>query len=347
MGLRKAVFMTQNHPLHPALSDNEASAAMEWLSHTGNHFLTCHEPCYPSLLRETADPPPFLFVTGCLSLLNKPIVALVGSRNATRQGCLDAEAFAQALSEAGVTVVSGLAVGVDGAAHQGALGGTGGTIAVLGTGVDRVYPSGHRELAHTIARKGALISEFPLGMGPQKWHFPKRNRIIAGLSLGCLVVEASLSSGSLITARLALEAGREVFAIPGSIHSPFSKGCHQLIKEGAKLVETVQDILDELPFNALKVQALGSFESVRPIPVPADITGLLWAELGQCNLSPNELSLRLGLTIGQVSLMLTSLELAGQVAAVPGGRYQRLDSGRGRPHPAPGWQSLKEGGIDG
>ena len=198
MGLRKAVFMTQNHPLHPALSDNEASAAMEWLSHTGNHFLTCHEPCYPSLLRETADPPPFLFVTGCLSLLNKPIVALVGSRNATRQGCLDAEAFAQALSEAGVTVVSGLAVGVDGAAHQGALGGTGGTIAVLGTGVDRVYPSGHRELAHTIARKGALISEFPLGMGPQKWHFPKRNRIIAGLSLGCLVVEASLSSIMLV-----------------------------------------------------------------------------------------------------------------------------------------------------
>lgn len=339
--------MTQNHLLHPALSAHEAAAAIEWLSHKGNHFLTCDEPGYPYLLRETADPPPFLFVTGSLSLLNKPMVALVGSRNATRQGCLDAEAFAQALSEAGVTVVSGLAAGVDGAAHHGALGGAGSTIAVLGTGMDRVYPSGHRELAHTIARKGTLVSEFPLGMGPQKWHFPKRNRIIAGLSLGCLVVEASLSSGSLITARLALEAGREVFAIPGSIHSPFSKGCHQLIKEGAKLVETVQDILDELPFNALKAPHLEGAQTPSPTPALAGATGLLWAELGQCSLSPNELSLRLGLTIGQVSLMLTSLELAGQVAAVPGGRYQRLDSGRGRPHPAPGGQSLKEGGIDG
>jgi DNA processing protein len=176
--------MTQNRPLHPTLSPADAAASAKWLGHAGNHFLTPECPDYPLLLKELIDPPPFLFVTGNLSLLNRPMVALVGSRNATRQGCLDAEAFTHALSEAGVTVVSGLAVGVDEAAHRGALDGLGGTIAVLGTGMDRVYPSQHRELAHSIARMGTLVSEFPLGMAPQKWHFPKRNRIIAGLYIG-------------------------------------------------------------------------------------------------------------------------------------------------------------------
>lgn len=339
--------MSKIRPLHPALSLEQTAVATNWLAHAGNHFLTLEHPDYPLLLQELADPPPFLFVTGNPKGLNRPMVALVGSRNATRQGCLDAEAFANALSQAGVTVVSGLADGVDGAAHWGALQGPGGTVAVLGTGIDRVYPAHHRELAHRIARTGALVSEFPLGAPPQKWHFPKRNRIIAGLSLGCLVVEGSLSSGSLITARWALEAGREVFAIPGSIHSPFTKGCHQLIKDGAKLTETVRDILEELRLAGPEAPTLLSCETHANKPPSTDEGGLLWYELGQCNLSPDELSLRTGLTTGQVSLMLTSLELAGRVAALPGGRYQRLDSGRGWPHPASGWKSLKKGGING
>jgi len=264
------------------------------------------------------DPPPLLYAKGNRALLNRASLAIVGSRNATAQGVNHAEAFAQTLSSAGLCIISGMAHGIDSAAHRGGLRETGSSIAVVGTGLDRIYPAANRELAHALANEGLLLSEFALGTPPLAANFPRRNRIISGLSLGCLVVEASLQSGSLITARMALEQGRDVFAIPGSIHSPQSKGCHHLIKQGAKLVESAQDVLDEL----------GHYVAPRHTPetpgsVPSPEYPLLM-HLGFDPLDMNSLSLRSGLTIEALSAILLQLELEGRVAALPGGLYQRI-----------------------
>ena len=217
-----------------------------WCGTPGNALVALDDPAYPPALLTMHDPPPLLYVSGRLDALHAPSVAIVGSRNATPQGVDDAGRFARELAGAGLAIVSGLALGIDAAAHRGALDVDGCTIAVIGTGADLVYPARHRELAHEIARRGAIVSEWPLGTPAKAAHFPQRNRLIAGMSRGVLVVEAAERSGSLITARLANEMGRDVFAIPGSIHAPLSRGCHHLIKDGAKLTETPQDVLEEL-----------------------------------------------------------------------------------------------------
>lgn len=220
--------------------------ALEWAAMPGNRIVTLADAAYPASLLTTEDPPLLLYTKGRVDLLQAPSLAIVGSRNATAEGIMNATRFAASLSHSGMTVVSGLALGIDGAAHQGALEGIGSTVAVIGTGADIVYPARHRELAHLIAKGGCIVSEYALGATAAAGNFPRRNRIISGLSRGVLVVEAAVGSGTLITARLATEQGRDVFAIPGSIHSPLSKGCHQLIKQGAKLVESAGDILEEL-----------------------------------------------------------------------------------------------------
>lgn len=224
-----------------------------WLAEPGSHLLSAQGAGYPPALKELPGAPALLYVKGDVALLATPAIAIVGSRNATPQGVGNAEAFARELSGAGLCIVSGLALGIDAAAHRGGIAGVGRSIAVLGTGVDIVYPARHRALAHQLAEEGAMVSEFALGTASIAANFPRRNRIISGLSLGCLVVEAALQSGSLITARLAAEQGKEVFAIPGSIHSPLSKGCHALIKQGAKLAETSRDILEELAPQLISV----------------------------------------------------------------------------------------------
>jgi DNA processing protein len=229
---------------------------LDWLGAPQHHLLVWSDPDYPPLLREIPDPPVMLYVMGDRRVLARPQLAIVGSRNPTPVGRENARAFAKSLAEAGLVITSGMALGIDGAAHRGALEAGGQTIAVAGTGLDRVYPPRHRDLAHDIARHGALVSEFPLGTPPRPENFPVRNRLISGLSLGTLVVEAALQSRALITARLATEQGREVLAIPGSIHSPQSRGCHALIRQGAKLVETARDILEELgPLASVARQA--------------------------------------------------------------------------------------------
>ena len=247
-------------------------------------------------------------------MLNRPALAVVGSRNATTQGLNNAEAFAQAVSAAGLCIVSGMAHGIDAAAHRGGLRGKSSSIAVVGTGLDKIYPAANRELAHQLAQEGVLISEFSLGTPPLAANFPRRNRIISGLSLGCLVVEASLQSGSLITARMALEQGRDVFAIPASIHAPQAKGCHYLIKQGAKLVECAQDILQEL----------GHFTAATAQPASAPESHPLFAHLGFDPIDLDNLSQRSGLTIEALSAILLQLEMDGNVATLPGGLYQRL-----------------------
>lgn len=226
-------------------------ATRAWLAQPGHHLLTLHDPRYPPLLAQLPDAPLLLYIKGRIELLARPLVAVVGSRNASMQGKANAQAFARALSQAGLGVVSGLALGIDTAAHEGALPWQGSTIAVIGTGIDRVYPARNRALAHRIAAEGCIVSEYPLGMPPVAANFPRRNRIISGLAAGVLVVEAAAQSGSLITAQLAAEQGREVFALPGSIHSALAKGCHQLIREGAQLVETVDEVLQALHASPL------------------------------------------------------------------------------------------------
>jgi DNA processing protein len=254
-----------------------------------------------------------LYFVGRIEIFERTALAIVGSRSATAQGKDNARAFARALSDAGVTVVSGLALGIDGAAHEGALEGPGSTLAVVGTGLDRVYPARHRALAHVIAERGGLLSEFPPGTPPREKNFPRRNRLISGLSQGVLVVEAALHSGSLITARYAGEQSREVFAIPGSIHSPVVKGCHKLIREGAKLVETAQDILEELGLASL---SLAPPASTRPGNAVLDV-------LGDDPADVDTLIARTGLPADAVAVELTELELEGSVASLPGGRWQR------------------------
>jgi len=255
---------------------------------------------------------------GRRELLAAPALAIVGSRNATPQGCADAEAFAAALSAAGLTIVSGLAAGIDAAAHRGGLTGAGSSIAVIGTGPDRVYPARNRDLAHDLVARGLVVSEFAVGTPPQKQNFPRRNRLVSGLSRGVLVVEATLSSGSLITARLAGEQGREVFAIPGSIHSPFSKGCHKLIRDGAKLVETAQDVLDELRIPGLR-PAPGNPADAGPSAHHAIV-----AALGSDPCDIDTLVARTRKSPESLAAALVELELDGQVAALPGGRWQRV-----------------------
>jgi DNA processing protein len=284
---------------------------------------------YPQALLQTADPPLLLYTSGRCELLNTPCIAIVGSRNPTPQGAENARAFAEHLGRAGLTIVSGMALGIDGAAHGGALAGGAGTIAVVGTGLDRVYPRAHRALAHQIAERGLIVSEFELGTESLAANFPQRNRIIAGLSLGTLVVEAALVSGSLITARFAVEAGRDVFAIPGSIHSPQSRGCHALIKQGAKLVDDVRDVLDELRQPSL----FGQARTAGPASSTADTAATdaapdpLLTAMGYDPVVLDQLQSRTGWPTAQLSARLLELELQGRVARLPGGRYQR--SGKG------------------
>ncbi|GAB3185733.1 DNA-processing protein DprA [Hydrogenophaga aquatica] len=286
-----------------------------------HHLLTLGDPAYPAELLQTEDPPLLLHLLGQKACLSHPRrIAVVGSRNPTPQGQENAQRFARALAEAGVCVVSGLALGVDGAAHLGALEGNGQTIAVVGTGLDRVYPRRHLALAHRIAEQGALISEYPLGTPPLAPNFPKRNRIIAGMSLGTLVVEAALQSGSLITARLAIEQGREVFAIPGSIHAPQSRGCHALIRQGAKLVESAQDILEDLRL------AMPPKDADTAEPRPPEQDGVLQA-LGYDPAGLDALQARTGLDTAALQARLLELELAGQVQRLPGGLFQRCNLG--------------------
>ncbi len=291
---------------------------LSWLGDSANHIVTLGDGDYPRNLLNIADPPLLIYVKGRRALLNASAVAIVGSRNATPQGINNAEAFAGTLSNDGLCIISGMAHGIDAAAHRGALRGQGSSIAVVGTGLDKVYPAANRDLAHALAQQGALISEFPLGTPPMAANFPRRNRIISGMSIGCLIVEASLQSGSLITARMAMEQGRDVFAIPGSIHSPQSKGCHALIKQGAKLAESAQDILEELA---------GQLTSSARIPealAQENKTGGLLDAIGFDPVSMDTLCTRSGLTVSQLSAMLLPLELEGCIAALPGGLFQRI-----------------------
>lgn len=302
----------------PEGHDAQLAATQAWLdADPTHHVITLADPAYPALLLETADPPLLLYAQGRLEWLGAPALAIVGSRNPSAQGLDNARAFAEHLSRAGLTIVSGLALGVDGAAHEGGLAGRGSTVAVVGTGLDRVYPARHKALAHRIAKDGLIVSEFDLGMPPLAENFPQRNRLIAGLTRGTLVVEAALPSGSLITARQALEAGREVFAIPGSIHSPQSRGCHALIKQGAKLVDAADDILGELNWARVRPPATA------PGAAPASADAALLAALGHEPTTLDALLARTGESAAALSGRLLELELEGHVARLPGGLYQR------------------------
>ena len=283
--------------------------------------ITLGDPLYPPALLETADPPLLLYTQGRTELLRAEAMAVVGSRNPTRQGIDNAREFSASLSQAGLTVVSGMALGIDAAAHEGGLDGAGSTVAVVGTGLDRVYPRRNLSLAHRIAQQGLMLSEFALGTPPLPANFPIRNRIIAGLSRGTLVVEAALQSGSLITARLALEAGRDVFAIPGSIHSPQSRGCHALIKQGAKLVDSAQDVLEELNLPAPAAAPIGA------APTSAAREDPLLAALGFDPVTLDALVARTGRSTSDLNTRLLELELDGRVARLPGQLFQRIAHG--------------------
>lgn len=299
----------------------------EWLNTDQHRLLGISDPSYPPGLAAMADAPLLLYVDGDVDCLNHPSLAIVGSRKPTRDGEEIARQFAADFARQGLGIVSGLALGIDAAAHTGALAANGMTVAVVGLGIDRVYPAANQALARQIAAEGALVSEFPLGSEPRRHHFPARNRIIAGLSLGVLVVEAALRSGSLITARLAAELGLEVFACPGSIHNPMARGCHRLIREGAKLTENSADVFNEI--STLLGERLHSVANlpavtatVRESPDPR-YTDLL-ENMGYGPVSADSLSERTGLTIAEVSSMLLILELEGFVEALPDRRYARL-----------------------
>lgn len=300
-----------------------------WLEQPGNSLVHPESPEYPPLLRQLAGAPALLYVRGDPAVLELPALAIVGSRNPTRGGVRNAFEFAKHLARAGFCIVSGLAEGIDSAAHEGALAAGGATVAFLGHGIDTIYPVVNRDLAARIAASGALATEFPLGAAPRRQHFPARNRLISGMSLGTLVVEAARRSGSLITARLATEQGREVFAIPGSIHNALSRGCHQLIREGAKLVEDADDILGELgPLVGHLMQNTPGDQSPSPADSvlaerDADYEQLLRV-LGHDPMSTDEIAAQSGLTIEQVSSMLLILELEGEIEALHGGQYATL-----------------------
>ncbi len=300
-------------------------AALDWLAEPGHGLLTLADPDYPPLLREASGAPLALFLSGDRSLLGVPHFAIVGSRNPTPQGADSAREFAKYLSGCGLVICSGLAAGIDAAAHRGALAGGAPTTAVLGCGPDRVYPASNEELARRIAGQGLIISEFLPGTPPLKENFPQRNRIISGLSLGVLVVEAARRSGSLITARLAGEQGREVFAIPGSVHNPLARGCHALIRQGATLVETAADILAELgPLAGVSPppQAAAETTTQAAQQLDGDYRKLLDA-LAHDPAGVDALAVRTGLTAAEVSSMMLILELQGAVESLPGGRFAR------------------------
>lgn len=302
------------------------SRTQQWSEQADHHVLTLGCAGYPPALAEIADAPVLLYVKGRLDALAGPALAVVGSRNASSQGRLDAHAFARALSSAGVCVVSGLALGIDTAAHEGALLGVGATVAVLGTGLDHIYPLRNVALAQRIAQAGCLVSECALGTPPLAANFPRRNRIISALAAGVLVVEAAARSGSLITARLAAEQGREVFAVPGSIHSALAKGCHRLIREGAQLVESVDEILLALRASPLLAMAL-QHGAGAGLPAPTDACepdSALLEALGYAPLTLDELQARLGLGVGELGVQLLALELSGQIGRLADGRIQRL-----------------------
>jgi len=308
-----------------AMMQNRIELTLDWAAQPGRRILTLADADYPQALLNIADPPILLYIQGRDRLLSATSLAVVGSRNATVQGIQNAERFSEAASRAGLTVVSGLALGIDAAAHHGGLRGSGSSVAVIGTGIDIVYPMRNRALAQRLAEEGCIVSEYPLGMPPVAANFPRRNRIISGLARAVLVVEAAAQSGSLITARTAAEQGRDVFAIPGSIHSPLSKGCHQLIKQGAKLIESAQDILEELgklPLLTRHPQAPANTSAIAPANHDADA---LLRAMGFDPVDADVLSLRSGLSAAMLSEQLLALELDGAVECLPGGRYRRVN----------------------
>ncbi len=336
--LEQVISVAQARTLQAEPDDwaTHVDATVRWLetsdeSGAPRHLAVLGDPLYPAPLLSTEDPPLMLFMLGRIDLLAGPgafdrAVAVVGSRNPTPQGETNARQFSRALAATGLTIVSGLALGVDGAAHDGALLGAPddalATVAVVGTGLDRVYPARHRELAHRIARGGLIMSEFTLGTPPMNANFPRRNRIIAGLSQGTLVVEAALRSGSLITARFAVDLGKEVFAIPGSIHSPQSRGCHALIRQGAKLVESAQDVLEELRLPVTSSSRKpGTMDLMTTNDEPRDP---LLDALGHDPVSLDALIARTGTDAAHLQARLLDLELDGLVSRLPGGLFQRL-----------------------
>ena len=358
-GLPEQVFAQKEAALRQVVSPAQTQALLvpppdwmptceathAWLAAGANrHVLTLADAAYPAELLEIADPPLLLYAQGDLALLSHPIrLAVVGSRNPTAQGVLTARDMCRALAACGVCIVSGLALGIDGAAHEGALDAEGGTIAVVGTGLDRVYPRRHLDLAHRMAAHALLISEFPLGTSPSPSNFPKRNRIIAGLSQGTLVVEAALASGSLITARCAADMGRDVFAIPGSIHSTQAKGCHALIRQGAKLVETAQDVLEELRFTGGMAHKptndpVDPFADVAVSGAEADLAAKVSLAaggsghsgdavldcMGHAPIGLDAIQARTGLATATLQVHLLDLELDGHLARMPGGLFQRV-----------------------
>ena len=343
-GSPEGVFNAKLSQLREVVNDNIAqkisngvdaemiAPTLKWLEKDNAHIVTFADSTYPQKLLEISNPPAVLYAIGNLHWLNHPTIAMVGSRSATPQGEKNAEEFAKSLCEQGLCVISGMALGIDGAAHRGSLKANGATIAVVGTGLDIVYPARHRDLAHKIAERGLILSEFPLGTPSKAQNFPRRNRLISGLSLGCLVVEANIDSGSLITARLAAEQGREVFAIPGSIHSPVTKGCHQLIKQGAKLVESVQDILEEINWVSIvnSLPSKNSLLSISPSGLMPDVspnspqTNTVLDFMGFDPVNFESIRTNSGLTTEALSSMLMLLELENKITSLAGGNYQRL-----------------------
>ena len=335
-GLPQAIFSASFSMLRGVVGDKAAqlllandntvaiNTALQWAEGEDQRILTLADAEYPQSLLEIPDPPSLLYVRGRCELLNQASLAIVGSRNPTPQGIQNAENFAEALAAEGLVIVSGLALGVDAAAHRGALRAQGGSIAFIGTGIDRIYPARNLELAHQLARQGCVVSEFPLGTPAMAANFPRRNRLISGIARGVLVVEATPQSGSLITARLAGEQGREVFAIPGSIHSPQSRGCHQLIKQGAKLVETAEDVRVELRWAGVVPNSGRFVATTDRLHTPEDP---LLALLGFDPCSLDELAERSSLPVETLNTRLLQLELAGELCSLPGGRFQRLRTG--------------------
>ena len=295
--------------------------SLAWMERPGHHLVTAQGAAYPAMLREIPDPPIVLYAIGRIELLQRPCLAIVGSRNCTPQGARDARTFAQELSRAGLCIASGLALGIDAAAHRGGLEGGASSIAVMGTGADTCYPRSNGELAKRLAEQGCLITEFPLGTGPLRGNFPRRNRLISGLARGVLVVEAGENSGSLLTARLALHQNREVFAMPGPVHSTLTKGCHKLIRDGATLVEVSRDVLVELRLASPKAAS-------QPACAPPPASDPVLYAIGFECVSPDQIAQRTGLAVAAIAARLSRLEIDGEIEAVAGGRFQRVERAR-------------------
>ena len=340
-GLPHHIFSADKTALRQCVSERIAQALLtppddtllqliertqQWAAQDGNHVFTLADAGYPSALLEIPDPPVVLYAKGNQTLLAQSALAVVGSRNATAQGIANAEKFSASLSQGGLTIVSGMALGIDTAAHEGGLQGHGSTIAVIGTGCDLVYPARNRDLAHRIAENGCLLSEYALGVPAIASNFPRRNRIISGLSRGVLVIEAALQSGSLITARMAAEQGRDMFAIPGSIHSPLAKGCHQLIKQGAKLVESAQDILEELQYvSPSSVEMKPLTHQNADIESTEGDDNLVLHAMGFDPVDVDTLASRCAMDAATLSAQLLALELTGRAEMLPGGLYRRVN----------------------